>query len=149
MERDSFGSLMTVESPSGKWLHFENDLQHRIRIITSSLGRSVRYDYDPGGRMIRATDSEGHVDAYSYDEKGEMLTAAHGTEKPFLTNAYFGDGSIQEQILGDGRKFEYAYFRGERNIMRENQITTPNGLETFIQYVPGGYTQSLPAPVPQ
>ena len=149
MERDSFGSLMTVESRSGKWLHFENDLQHRIRIITSSLGRSVRYDYDPGGRMIRATDSEGHVDSYAYDEKGGMLTAAHGTEKPFLTNAYSGDGSIQEQILGDGRKFEYAYFRGERNIIRENQITTPNGLETYIQYVPGGYTQTLPAPVPQ
>jgi YD repeat-containing protein len=149
MERDSFGSLMTVESPSGKWLHFENDLQHRIRIITSSLGQSVRYDYDTGGRMIRATDSEGHVDSYAYDEKGGMLTAAHGAEKPFLTNAYFGDGSIKEQILGDGRKFEYAYFRGERNIIRENQITTPNGLETYIQYVPGGYTQTLPAPVPQ
>jgi YD repeat-containing protein len=149
MERDSFGSLMTVESPSGKWLHFENDLQHRIRIITSSLGQSVRYDYDTGGRMIRATDSEGHVDSYAYDEKGGMLTAAHGAEKPFLTNAYFGDGSIKEQILGDGRKFEYAYFRGERNIIRQNQITTPNGLETYIHYVPGGYTQSLPAPVPQ
>jgi YD repeat-containing protein len=149
MERDSFGSLMAVESPSGKWLHFENDLQHRIRSITSSLGRSVRYDYDAGGRMIRATDSEGHVDSYAYDEKGEMLTAAHGTEKPFLTNAYSSDGYIKEQILGDGRKFEYSYFRGERNIMRENQITTPDGLETYIQYVPGGYTQSLPAPVPQ
>jgi hypothetical protein len=99
--------------------------------------------------MIRATDSEGHVDSYAYDEKGGMLTAAHGAEKPFLTNAYFGDGSIKEQILGDGRKFEYAYFRGERNIIRQNQITTPNGLETYIHYVPGGYTQSLPAPVPQ
>jgi YD repeat-containing protein len=149
MERDSFGSLMTVESPSGKWLRFENDLQHRIRSITSSLGRSVRYEYDSGGRMIQATDSEGHVDAYSYDEKGEMLTAAHGTEKPFLTNAYFSDSSIKEQILGDGRKCEYAYFRTEGNVIRENQITTPNGLETHIQYVPGGYTQSLPAPVPQ
>ena len=149
MERDSFGSLMAVESPSWKWLHFENDSQHRISSITSSLGRSVRYDYDPGGRLSRATDSEGHVDSYTYDEKGEMLTAAHGIEKPFLSNAYFSDSYIKEQILGDGRKFEYGYFRSERNIMRENQITTPNGLETYIQYVRGGYTQSLPAPVPQ
>src|SRR5580658_2696503 len=132
--RDPFSILVGVTStdmyfPGFNWSYAEN----------------VRIE----GRMIQATDSEGHVDAYSYDEKGEMLTAAHGTEKPFLTNAYFSDSSIKEQILGDGRKCEYAYFRTERNIMRENQITTPNGLETHIQYVPGGYTQSLPAPVPQ
>jgi YD repeat-containing protein len=147
MERDSFGSLLKVTSPSGKWLHFENDSEHRIRKITSSSARSVQYDYDKGGHLLRATDSDGHVDSYTYDEKGQMLTAAHGGGKPILTNEYFIDGYIKSQIMSDGRGFGYAYFR-ERNVIRENQITDPNGLETYVQYVNGGYLQSLPAAPP-
>ncbi|MGA9393673.1 MAG: DUF6531 domain-containing protein, partial [Candidatus Sulfotelmatobacter sp.] len=144
MERDQFGSLRSIESSSGRWLHFENDPQHRIRRITSSQGRNMQYEYDTGGRMVRATDSEGHVDTYTYDEKGQMITAGHGADKPILTNAYFNDGCIKNQVTGDGKRFEYAYFRGERNVIYESLITDPNGRETSIQYVRGGYLQSLP-----
>jgi YD repeat-containing protein len=146
MERDSFGVLTSVSSPSGKWLHFENDPEHRIRKIASSEGRSLQYDYDGGGRMVRAADSEGHADVYTYDEKAQLLTAAHGTEPPVLTNGYSADGYIKNQIMGDGKRFEYSYFRRERNIIYESLILDPNGLETYIQYVRGGYLQSLPAP---
>ncbi|MGA8272986.1 MAG: DUF6531 domain-containing protein, partial [Candidatus Sulfotelmatobacter sp.] len=145
MERDSFGALTSISSPSGKWLHFENDAEHRIRKITSSLGRSVQYDYDAGGRMMRATDSEGHIDDYAYDEKGEMITAGHGSGNPILTNEYSIDGYIKNQIMGNGKKFEYTYARA-RNVIYESTITEPNGLETYVQYVRGGYIQSLPAP---
>jgi YD repeat-containing protein len=148
MERDSYGSLISIESPTGKALHFENDPQHRIRKITSSEGRSVQYDYDVGGRMVRAADSEGRVDTYSYDDRAQMITASHGTGKPILTNEYFTNGYLKNQTMSDGRKFGYAYFSRERGVIYENQITDPNGLETYIQYVPGGYIQSLPAPVP-
>ena len=72
----------------------------------------------------------------------------YGTEKPILTNEYFSDGYIKSQLMSDGRRFSYAYFRGERNLILENQITDPNGLETYIQYVSGGYLQWLPARVP-
>lgn len=146
MERDSFGALLSVNSPSGEWLHFENDTQHRITRITSSLGRTMRYDYDTGGRMIRATDSEGHVDSYTYDEKGQMITAGHGNRNPVLTNAYFPDGYIKSQLMGDGKRFEYSYFRRERNVVYESLILDPNGLETYVQYVRFGYLRSLPSP---
>jgi YD repeat-containing protein len=149
MERDAFGALVSVTSPSGKWLRFENDSAHRIRQVTSSLGRSVRYDYDAGGRMVRATDSEGRVDSYTYDEKGRMLTASHGTEKPVMINEYSSDNYIETQIMSNGRKFVYHYFRGQANVIRENQIIDPNGLETYFQYGSGGYLQSLPTPIPQ
>ena len=52
-----------------------------------------------------------------------MLAADLGTEKPILTNEYFSDSYIKNQIMGDGRRFGYAYFRGERNLILENQIT--------------------------
>lgn len=146
MERDSFGGLTSISSPPGKWLHFENDSQHRITRITSSQDRMMRYQYDAGGRMIRATDSQGHIDFYTYDDKAQMITAAHGTGKPFLINGYFPDGYIKSQVMGDGNKFEYSYFRRERNVIYESLILDPNGLETYVQYVRGGYLRSLPSP---
>ena len=146
MERDSFGALVSLSSPSGKWLHFDDDSEHRISKITSSQGRTMTYGYDPGGRMVRTTDSDGHVDSYTYDEKAQMITAAHGTGNPVLTNTYFPDGYIKSQVMGDGKKFEYSYFRRERNVIYESLILDPNGLETYVQYVPGGYVRSLPSP---
>jgi YD repeat-containing protein len=145
MRRDSFGALVSISSPSGKWLHFENDSEHRVSKITSSQGRTIQYEYDAGGRMIRATDSQGQVDSYTYDEKGQMTSAGHGTANPILTNKYFPDGYIKSQVMGDGKKFEYSYFRRERNIIYESLILDPNGLETYIQYERGGYRRSLPS----
>jgi YD repeat-containing protein len=146
MERDSFGALLSISSPSGKSLHFENDSQHRISKVTSSQGRTMQYEYDASGRMIRATDSVGHVDSYTYDDKGQMISAGHGTASPILTNKYFPDGYIKSQVMGDGKKFEYSYFRRERNVIYESLILDPNGLETYVQYVRGGYLRSLPSP---
>jgi YD repeat-containing protein len=149
MQRDEFGALQSVTSNSGKWLHFENDSEHRIRKITSSSGRTMQYDYDSLGRMVLATDSEGHMDSYTYDDKGQLLTAGHGTDKPFLTNGYFSDGYIKSQVMEDGRKFAYYYFRGQANVIQQAQIVDPNGLQTYFEYGPAGYLQSLPAPPPQ
>jgi YD repeat-containing protein len=147
LKRDSFGALEEVRSPSGAWLHVENDSEHRIRRITGSDGRSMQYEYDDKGQLIRATASDGAVDSYAYDDKGQMLTAAHGNGKPVLTNEYYVDGYIKSQTMQDGERFEYHYFR-DGNINREAYIIDPNGLETYVEYVPGGYVQSLPSPVP-
>ena len=142
MERDSFGALLKVSSPTGKWLQFENDSEHRIHEITSSLGRSVTYDYKDGS-LIRATASDGHVDTYTYDEKGQMLTAAHGKKQPVLINEYFNDGYLKCQTMSDGQGFGYSYAR-DGNSIQESQIIYPNGLETYIQYGGSGYLESLP-----
>ena len=64
-----------------------------------------------------------------------------------MTNEYSNDGYIKKQTMTDGQRFEYGYFR-ERNLIYENQIKDPNGLETYIQYVNGGYLESLPAVTP-
>jgi hypothetical protein len=146
--RDNFGCLVAISSSSGKWLHFENDSAHRIHKITSSLDRNVLYDYDAGGRLIRATDSEGWVDSYTYDEKSQMLIAGHGTGKPILTNEYFSDSYLKSQVMSDGQHFGYNYVRGTANSISESQIIAPNGLETYVQYQPNGYVQSLPTPLP-
>ena len=146
MQRDTSGALLAISSPSGAWLHFENDAEHRIRNITASSGRFIRYDYDNAGNMNRATASDGSVDFYTYDDKNQMLTAAHGNEKPFVTNEYFVDGYIKSQTLPHGQSFEYHYSREGGRILN-TYITDPNGLQTYIQFRPDGYLEWPPAPV--
>jgi YD repeat-containing protein len=144
IERDNVGAALSITTPSGKWLHFENDAQHRISRIQSSLGRTVQYEYDPGGRLIRARDSDGHMDAYTYDEKNQMITARHETGPAVLTNAFSNDGYITGQTLVDGGKIEFSYLRGPRNIIEQSRVTDPSGMLTSFFFAGGGYTQTLP-----
>ncbi len=130
IERDKVGAALAITTPSGEWLHFDNDAQHRIRRIESSLGRTVQYEYDPGGRLIRTRDSDGQVGTYSYDEKAEMLTAGHENGPVVLTNTYSNDGYIKDQTLADGGKVEFSYFRGPRNIIDQSHVTDPSGMLT-------------------
>lgn len=98
--------------------------------------------------MNRATASDGSVDSYTYDDKGQMITAAHGSEKPFLTNQFFVDGYIKSQTLRNGQTFQYRYSR-EAGKIYNTYITNPNGLETYVRYEPGGYLEWLPSPPPR
>jgi len=148
MKRDLSGALREVTSPSGAWLHFENDSLHRIHRITSSTGRTVQYEYNTAGSLILVTASDGSADSYTYDEKGQMLTASHGTRDQALTNQFYVDGYIKGQTMQGGQSFEYHYSR-EGNILRNTYITDPNGLETYIQYEQDGYREWLPSALPR
>lgn len=148
MKRDLSGALLEVTSPSGAWLHFENDSLHRIHRITSSTGRTVQYEYNTAGSLVLVTPSDGSADSYTYDEKGQMLTASHGTRDQALTNQFYVDGYIKGQTMQGGQSFEYHYSR-EGNILRNTYITDPNGLETYIQYEQDGYREWLPSALPR
>lgn len=152
MERDSWGALLSVTTPSGQWLHFEPDAQHRFHRISDSSGRVVTYEYDPGGGLSHVADSEGHEESYSYDDKTQMLTVTRGSDAPMITNGYDVSGHITSQRMANGGRFAYHYTRdpqGRGNAMVPDLITDPNGLLTYIQYNSQGYLQSLPSLAPQ
>jgi YD repeat-containing protein len=152
MIRNKFGDLLSVTTPSGQWLHFERDPQHRARSISDSSGRTVNYHYDVAGRLSRVIDSERNQERYTYDDKAQMLSIALGSDAPILVNTYNISGNITSQTMPEGRKFEYHYVRdpgGRGNALVPDLITAPSGLLTHIQYNPDGYTQSLPTPPPQ
>jgi YD repeat-containing protein len=144
MERGNAGDLLSVTTPSGKWLHFDYDGQHRIRRIESSFGRTMRYEYDRGGRLIRTVDSDGYTDVYTYDEKSQMLTAAHKDGVPVVANAYSNDSYIESETVADSGKFQFSYSRGPRNVIYESQITDPHDMLTSFLFQRDGYTQTLP-----
>lgn len=149
MVRNDAGDLLSVTTPSGKWLHFEYDGAHRIRSIADSRGRTVQYIYDSGGRLIRVIPSDGDADAYTYNDRNQMVTAAYGSGRPFLINRYTSSNLISDQILSDGRHFEYSYTFGTRMTISQSLFKDPSGLITYFDYRPNGYVQSLPAPPPQ
>jgi YD repeat-containing protein len=149
MVRNDAGDLLSVTTPSGKWLHFEYDGAHRIRSIADSRGRTVQYVYDSGGRLIRVIPSEGDADAYTYNDRNQMVTAAHGSGQPFLINRYTSSNLISDQMLSDGRHFEYSYTFGTRMTISQSLFKDPSGLITYFDYRPNGYVQSLPARPPQ
>jgi YD repeat-containing protein len=148
MVRDDFGGLLSITTPSGEWLHFERDAEHRVHVISGSSGRSITYDYDAGGRLSRVSCSDGHTEHYAYDDKADMLSVSVGSDAPILKNDYSVSGSIVGQTFADGRKFEYHYTRDEGsqgNVSLPDLITDPNGLLTYIEYQPNGYRRSLPS----
>jgi YD repeat-containing protein len=144
MVRDDSGDLLSITTPSGKWLHFEHDGAHRIRRIQDSLGRVVQYDYNSSGQLIRVSDSEGRSESYTYNDRNEMLSVVDSTGSPLFTNRYTSSGLIASQALADGRHFEYGYRFETRMVIGENFFTDPSGLMTRFEYGPGGCFQSLP-----
>jgi YD repeat-containing protein len=151
MERDSSGGLVSVATPAGQWIRFENDADHRIRRLEASSGRIVTYEYDQMGCLARVSDSEGHTDSYTYDEHLEMVTIAHGSENPVLVNSY-EDGNIRHQIMADGRTFDYRY-RHDSQLPKGSVIplliTDPNGKRTQVRCDSSGCVRSLPSAAPK
>lgn len=148
MNRDRFGDLSSITTPSGEWLHFEHDSQHRVHRIESSDGRVVNYEYDPDGCLIQVSDSNGRTSSYTYDKKHQMLQIMRGTDPAILTNTYDSQRNIQSQTMADGKRFEYSYVPVSLNSrdLVPDLITAPNGSLTYIRYRAGSYTQSLPTP---
>jgi YD repeat-containing protein len=149
MVRDDSGDLLSITTPSGKWLHFEHDGGHRIRRIIDSLGRAVQYDYNSSGQLIRVSDSGGYSESYTYNDRNEMLSVLDATGTPLLTNQYTSSNLITGQTLGDGRHFEYWYSFEGRMVIKQNLFKDPSGLSTFFDYGRSGYIQSLPTKLPQ
>jgi YD repeat-containing protein len=149
MVRDDSGDLLSITTPSGKWLHFDHDAGHRIGRIIDSGGRSVKYDYNSAGQLVRVTDSEGHSESYSYNDRNEMISAFDTAGVPLITNQYTSSNLIASQTLGDGRHLEYGYNFASQRVIRQNFIKDPFGLMTYFDYDRGGYFQSFPAPAPQ
>jgi YD repeat-containing protein len=152
MVRNKDGDLLSVTTPSGQWLHFEIDENHRFHSISDSSGRTVTYDYDEAGCLTRATDSQGNEEHYTYDDKAQMLSIVLGSDPPMLVNTYDISGNITSQTLPDGRQFVYHYVRPPGARAREvapDLITHPNGLLTYFENFENGYIQSLPKQPPK
>jgi YD repeat-containing protein len=145
MQRNEAGDLLSLQTPSGKWLKFLSDPQHRINRVTDSEGHTLLYEYDAGGRLARVSDPQGPSESYRYDKQNELTAVLDSNEQPLITNVYSPDGFITEQILGDGRRFLYSYQRNARALV-QSVVTDPQGYVTQFDFTSDGYgyQRSLP-----
>jgi YD repeat-containing protein len=144
MQRDAAGDLLRLETPSGKWLKFLHDPQHRITRATDSEGHTLLYEYDAGGRLARVSNPQGLRESYRYNEQDELTAVLDSNEQPLITNVY-SEGFIAEQILGDGRRFVYSYQRNS-GVLVQSVVTDPQGYVTRLDFTSDGYgyQRSLP-----
>lgn len=91
MRRNDAGDLLDLTTPTGKWLKFVSDPQHRITQVTDSDGRTLSYEYDAGGRLARVSDPLGSGESYRYDEKNELTAVLDVSGRPVLTNIFSPD----------------------------------------------------------
>jgi YD repeat-containing protein len=140
--------LLSIVTPSGKWLHFEHDAAHRFHRITGSGGRSVQYDYNSSGQLVRVRDSEGQSASYTYNDRNEMLSVVDAAGTPVITNEYTSLNMISSQTFGNRERLEFGYNLGARREIRQNFLKDPNGLMNYFDYGPKGYVQSLPMQQP-
>ena len=145
MRRDDSGDLLSLETPTGKWLHFVHDSQHRIIHVANSEGRGLSYEYDPHGRLARVRDGEGLSESYRYDEENELTAVLDSNEQPVVTNIYSPEGFIAEQILADGRRFAYSY-QSNAGVLGQTAVTDPQGYLTQFDFRrdEDGYRRSFP-----
>jgi YD repeat-containing protein len=148
MARDDSGDLLSIVTPSGKWLHFEHDAAHRFHRITGSGGRSVQYDYNSSGQLVTVRDSEGQSESYTYNDRNEMLSVVDGAGTPVITNEYTSLNMISSQTFGNRERLEFGYNLGARREIRQNFLKDPNGLMNYFDYNKKGYVQSLPMQQP-
>lgn len=144
MQRNEAGDLLSLQTPSGKWLKFLSDSQHRITRATDSEGQTLLYEYDAGGRLARVSDPQALRESYRYDEQNELTAVLDSNEQPLVTNAY-SQGFITEQTLGDGGRFVYSYQRSS-DVLARSVVTDPQGYVTRFDFTPDGYgyQRSLP-----
>jgi YD repeat-containing protein len=145
MHRNEAGDLLSLQTPSGKWLKFFNDSQHRITRVMDSEGKTLLYEYDGGGRLARVSATQGLSESYRYDEQNELTAVLDLKGQALLTNAYSPEGFITEQILGDGRRFRYSY-QHNAGVLVQSVVTDPQGYVTYLDFTSDGYgyQRSLP-----
>lgn len=124
--RDSASNLLSITSPSGRWVRLTYDSGNRIVQAKGSDGKELTYQYDTAGRLIRVRDSKAKVTDYTYDASHQMLAISEGG-RVLVTNEYDRAGRVSRQILKDGRIFKFSYVSDSKGNITETAVTEPTG----------------------
>jgi RHS repeat-associated protein len=152
------GRVVSVHSPTGRWLAFEYDDQDRIAQARNHVGDAVSYSYDERGLLQRAVLSptgsegtEGWENRYDYDGLGRVSHISSGDEEDGLelTIGYDAAGRVAVQRLADGSEFRFSYGTTVQATEIEGideeaeSMVLPDGTETVYRYGDDGLLESI------
>jgi RHS repeat-associated protein len=153
-----FGNVLSVHSPSGRWVELAYDGEDRVEHARDHAGRTVSYRYRDDGVLTSAVASTGTGVEYRYDND-RRLTAVlfSGSAEPQVRVAYTDDGLVARQVLADGSEFTFDYAFGEYTLEVENpgggepqrntvevvtavEVTDPTGQVRRVTFEEGRWT---------
>ncbi|MBI1896903.1 MAG: Ig-like domain-containing protein, partial [Acidobacteria bacterium] len=138
------GDIKRITSPSGRYIEFSYDSQHRIVEARDNIGRIVKYEYGGfyGNVLTKVTDPDGGVTEYTYttDGNARMLTVRDARGIVHVTNEYDANGRVSRQMLVDGAVWTYAYTLNHQGNVKSSDATNPRGTVIKKTFNSDGYT---------
>ncbi|WOX21439.1 RHS repeat-associated core domain-containing protein [Streptomyces solicathayae] len=133
------GDITQVTTAGGRWVSFEYDAQHRVKIAADNTGRTTSYTYDSTGRLETVTDPAGKISSYTYDGTSNRIkTAKDARGIVYMSNVFYASGRVQEQTLTEGQKYTFTYTLDAGRVAIAN-VTQPGGALRRVYFDTAGY----------
>ncbi|WP_405895230.1 polymorphic toxin-type HINT domain-containing protein (plasmid) [Streptomyces sp. NBC_01527] len=134
------GEITRITTPGRRWISLAYDAQHRVREARDNTGRTTSYTYDSAGRLATVTDPAGKVSSYTYDgTSNRIATAKDARNIQYMTNTFYPDGKVKDQVLTEGAKYSFAYTQTGTGQITSTEVTQPGGAVRRVEFDTDGY----------
>ncbi|MFG2217397.1 polymorphic toxin-type HINT domain-containing protein [Streptomyces sp. NPDC048685] len=134
------GEITRITTPGGRWISLAYDTKHRVHEARDNTGRTVIYDYDSAGRLSTVTDPADKVSRYTYDgSSNRILTATDARNITYMTNSFYPDGKVKDQLLTEGAKYSFVYTQTGTGQITSTEVTQPGGAIRRVEFDAAGY----------
>ncbi|MCM2392740.1 RHS repeat-associated core domain-containing protein [Streptomyces albipurpureus] len=134
------GDVTRVVSPSGRWISFGYDTEHRVTEATDNTGRTTGYSYDTAGRLATVIDPAGKPSTYTYDGTSNRIkNASDARGITYMTNTFYPDGRVKDQTLTEGATYNFAYTQTGMAQITSTTVTQPGGSVRRVEFDTSGY----------
>ncbi|WP_323180193.1 RHS repeat-associated core domain-containing protein [Streptomyces sp. NBC_00893] len=134
------GEITRITTPGGRWISLAYDTKHRVHEARDNTGRTTIYDYDSAGRLSTVTDPANKVSRYTYEgTSNRILTATDAHNITYMTNSFYPDGKVEDQLLTEGAKYSFAYTQTGTGQVTSTEVTQPGGAVRRVEFDSAGY----------
>ncbi|MFJ2640412.1 RHS repeat-associated core domain-containing protein [Streptomyces sp. NPDC087511] len=134
------GEITRITTPGGRWISLAYDTKHRVHEARDNTGRTTVYEYDSAGRLSTVTDPADKVSRYTYDgSSNRILTATDARDITYMTNSFYPDGRVKDQVLTEGAKYSFAYTQTGTGQITSTEVTQPGGAIRRVEFDAAGY----------
>ncbi|MFD0292840.1 polymorphic toxin-type HINT domain-containing protein [Streptomyces sp. NPDC127118] len=134
------GEITRITTPGGRWISLAYDTKHRVHEARDNTGRTTVYKYDSAGRLSTVTDPADKVSRYTYDgSSNRILTATDAKNITYMTNSFYPDGRVKDQVLTEGAKYSFAYTQTGTGQITSAEVTQPGGAIRRVEFDAAGY----------
>ncbi|MFB7215581.1 polymorphic toxin-type HINT domain-containing protein [Streptomyces sp. NPDC056255] len=134
------GEITRITTPGGRWISLAYDTKHRVHEARDNTGRTTIYDYDSAGRLSTVTDPANKVSRYTYEGSSNRIsTATDARNITYMTNSFYPDGKVKEQLLTEGAKYSFTYTQTGTGQITSTEVTQPGGAVRRVEFDSAGY----------